>query len=186
MGLCTAPGSNRWPKGLCDTAGVVSLSRRLRIIEEPRMAATSLGVALLVVLAAYAYAVATGPAVVGGVGRAVALVGIARTGLRCALLAMRPDYRFLEEAASGLWRQAGAVGAALLLAVLAYAAFRGNFAHATFNGGPFGSVAVGRLLFAHDALATEAVGGLVLASLVGAAGAWRRERPRDERGEGRR
>ena len=104
----------------------------------------------------------------------------------CALLAMRPDHRFLEQAASGPWRQAGAVGAALLLAVFAYAAFRGNFAHATFNGGPFGSVAVGRLLFAHDALATEAVGGLVLASLVGAAGAWRRERPRDERGEGRR
>ena len=104
----------------------------------------------------------------------------------CALLAMRPDYRFLEQAASSLWRQAGAMGAALLLAVLAYAAFRGGFAHATFNGGPFGSVSVGRLLFAHDALATEAVGGLVLASLVGAAAAWRRERPRDERGEGRR
>src|SRR2546428_14054401 len=34
----------------------------------------------------------------------------------CALLAMRHDHRFLEEAASGLWRQAGAVGAALLLA----------------------------------------------------------------------
>jgi len=45
------------------------------------MAATSLGVALLVVLAAYAYAVATGPAVVGGVVTAVALVGIAGTGL---------------------------------------------------------------------------------------------------------
>jgi hypothetical protein len=45
-------------------------------------------------------------------------------------------------------------------------------------------VAVAKLLFAHDALATEAVGGLVLLSLVGAAAAWRR--PRDERGEGRR
>jgi hypothetical protein len=44
---------------------------------------------------------------------------------------------------------------------------------------------VARLLFAHDALATDAVGALVLAALVGAAIAWRRERPRDER-EGRR
>jgi len=103
----------------------------------------------------------------------------------CALLLARPDYRTVEQAAGGLWRQAGAVGAAALLGALAYAAFRGNFAHATFNGGPFGAEWVGRLLFAHDAMATEAVGGLVLVALVGAAAAWRRERPRDER-EGRR
>ena len=45
------------------------------------MAAAYLGVALLVVLAAYAYAVATGPAVVGGIVAAVALVGMAGTGL---------------------------------------------------------------------------------------------------------
>ncbi len=98
-----------------------------------------------------------------------------------ALLVARPDYRTVEQAAGRIWRQLGAVGAALLLAVLAYAAFRGHFASATFNGGPFGSVALGKLFFAHDALATEAVGGLVLGSLVGAAAAWRRERPRDER-----
>jgi hypothetical protein len=77
------------------------------------------------------------------------------------------------------------VGAALLLVGLAYAAFRGGFAHATFHDGPFNTMTVARLLFAHDALATDAVGGLVLAALVGAAIAWRRERPRDER-EGRR
>jgi NADH:ubiquinone oxidoreductase subunit 6 (subunit J) len=103
----------------------------------------------------------------------------------CALLLARPDYRTVERAAGGLWRQAGAVGAAVLLGSLAYAAFRGNFAHATYNGGPFGAEWVGRLMFAHDAMATEAVGGLVLVALVGAAAAWRRERPRDER-EGRR
>ncbi len=101
----------------------------------------------------------------------------------CALLLARPDYRTVEQAAGGLWRQAGAVGAAVLLGALAYAAFRGNFAHATFNR-PFGAEWVGRLMFAHDAMATEAGGGLVLVALVGAA-AWRRERPRDER-EGRR
>src|SRR3984893_16240051 len=102
-----------------------------------------------------------------------------------ALVVARPNYRTVEQVTGGLWRQVGAVGAALLLAVLAYAAFRGTFAHAIFYGGAFGSVSVARLLFAHDALATEAVGGLVLVALVGAAAAWRRERPREDR-EGRR
>jgi NADH:ubiquinone oxidoreductase subunit 6 (subunit J) len=103
----------------------------------------------------------------------------------CALLLARPDYRAIEQTLSGLWRQIGAVGAAVLLGALAYGAFRGDFAHATFYGGPFGAVSVGRLFFSYDALATEAVGGLVLVALVGAAMAWRRERPRDDR-EGRR
>ena len=102
-----------------------------------------------------------------------------------ALLIARPDYRTVAEAAGGQWRQFGAVGAAVLLVALAYAAFRGHFAHATFSGGPLGAVAVGRLLMAHDALATEAVGALVLVALVGAAASWRRARPRDDR-EGRR
>ena len=65
------------------------------------------------------------------------------------------------------------MGTAILLAALTYAAFRGDFAHVVFNGGFFGSVAVGRLLFARDALATEAVGALVLAALVGLTVAWR-------------
>lgn len=103
----------------------------------------------------------------------------------CAVLVARPDYRTVEQSAGGLWRQLGAVGAAVLLVGLAYAAFRVRSAHATFYGGPFNSVSVARLLFAHDALAAEAVAGVVLAALVGAAIAWRRERPRDER-EGRR
>lgn len=116
-----------------------------------------------------------------GFAAAVALICYAG----CALLVARPDYRTVTQAATGLWRQLGAVGAALLLAALAYASFRGNFAHATFYGEPFGAVSAGRLFFTHDALATEAVGGIVLAGLVGAALAWRRERPREER-EGRR
>jgi NADH:ubiquinone oxidoreductase subunit 6 (subunit J) len=102
-----------------------------------------------------------------------------------ALVLARPDHRTVEQVTGGLWRQVGALGAAVLLGVLTYAAFRGTFAHATFYGGAFGSVSVARLLFAHDALATEAVGGLVLIALVGAAAAWRRERPREDR-EGRR
>jgi hypothetical protein len=75
--------------------------------------------------------------------------------------------------AAHVWRQLAAVGAAILLAALAYAAFRGDFAHVTFNGGFFGSAAVGRLLFARDALAAEAVGALVLAALAGLTVAWR-------------
>jgi NADH-quinone oxidoreductase subunit J len=102
----------------------------------------------------------------------------------CALLIARTDYRTVEQAVSTTWRQVGAIGAAVLFAALTYAAFRGDFVHATFYGGPFGSLSLARLMFAHDALATEAVGGVVLLALVGAAAAWRRERPRDER-EGR-
>jgi NADH:ubiquinone oxidoreductase subunit 6 (subunit J) len=90
-----------------------------------------------------------------------------------ALLLARPDYRTVTGGAAHLWRQLAAVGAAVLLAALTYAAFRGDFAHVTFNGGFFGSAAVGRLLFARDALATEAVGALVLAALVGLTVAWR-------------
>jgi NADH:ubiquinone oxidoreductase subunit 6 (subunit J) len=90
-----------------------------------------------------------------------------------ALLLSRPDYRTVIGGAAHVWRQLAAVGAAILLAALVYAAFRGDFAHVTFNGGPFGSAGVGRLLFARDALAVEAVGALVLAALVGLTAAWR-------------
>lgn len=90
-----------------------------------------------------------------------------------ALLLARPDYRAVTGHTRRLWRQLGAIGAAVLMAGLAYSAFRGGFARISFNGGFFGSAAVGRLLFAHDALATEAVGALVLVALVGLTVAWR-------------
>ena len=92
----------------------------------------------------------------------------------CALLLAAPQYRVIDTVVGGLWRQAGALAAGGLFAILAYAAWRGDFAHATpFNFGAIGSAAVGRLLFAHDALATEAVGALVLVALVGATAVWR-------------
>jgi hypothetical protein len=95
----------------------------------------------------------------------------------CAALVARPDYRSLEWAVASGWRQAGSISAAVLFIALAYAAYRGAFAHVSFNGGELGTAAVGRLLFAHDALATEAVGALVLVSLVTLTIAWRaRER----------
>ncbi len=98
----------------------------------------------------------------------------------CGLLVAGQRYRVLEAPVARPWRQVGAVAAAGLLAVLAYSAWRGDFAHPTvFRGGEIGAAAVGRLLFAHDALATEAVGALVLAALAGVAVAWRvRERGR--------
>jgi NADH:ubiquinone oxidoreductase subunit 6 (subunit J) len=97
----------------------------------------------------------------------------------CAFLLATPQYRSAESAVVPLWRQLGAIGSAGLLAVLAYSAFLGDFVHATFYGGWFGSAAIGRLLFAHDALGTEAVGALAVVALVGATAAWRiRERHR--------
>jgi NADH:ubiquinone oxidoreductase subunit 6 (subunit J) len=91
----------------------------------------------------------------------------------CALLTAAPQYRVMDTVVAGVWRQAGAVSAGGLFAVLAYAAWRGDFVNFAFYGGAINSASVGRLLFAHDALATEAVGALVLVALVGATAAWR-------------
>jgi NADH:ubiquinone oxidoreductase subunit 6 (subunit J) len=91
----------------------------------------------------------------------------------CALLLAAPQYRVIENAVGGVWRQVAAVAAAGLFAILAYAAWRGDFVHAIYYSGDIGSASVGRLLFAHDALATEAVGALVLAALAGATAMWR-------------
>ena len=91
----------------------------------------------------------------------------------CALLIAAPRYRVVDSPVGFAWRQAGAVGAAALFAVLAYAAFRGDFVSATYRGGEIGTAAIGRVLFVHDALAAEAVGALVLVALAGASAAWR-------------
>ncbi len=99
--------------------------------------------------------------------------------LVCGALVAGPRYRSVEAVVGPLWRQVGAIGAAALLAVVIYAALRGDFVAAKFFGGAFGASAIGRLLFAHDAPATEAVAALVLVSLAGATAVWRvRERAR--------
>ena len=99
--------------------------------------------------------------------------------LGCALLFASPQYRPLQSVVGGLWRQAGAVAAGLLLAVLAYSAFRGDFVHASFFGGTFGAANLGRLMFEHDALSIEAIAVLAVAALAGGTAAWRvRERGR--------
>jgi|ERR1700674_368565 len=115
-----------------------------------------------------------------GLAGVVALISFAG----CALLLAGPSYRVIEPAVSGRWRQIGAVAAAVLFAVLAWSAFRGNFAAAftgyspiTLGGDGSGATQVGRQLFTHDALSTDAVGALVLVALVGATAVWRgRER----------
>ena len=97
----------------------------------------------------------------------------------CALLIAAPQYRVMDTPVGVLWRQVGAIATGGLFAIVAYAAFRGDFVHAAFKGGEFGTAAIGQVLFSHDALATEAVGALVLVALVGATAVWRvRERGR--------
>jgi hypothetical protein len=65
----------------CDTAGMSTLSRALRRWDPIRVAAGFLGLATVLVLAAYVYAAATVKPTVGAVTAAVALLGIAGSGL---------------------------------------------------------------------------------------------------------
>jgi hypothetical protein len=96
-----------------------------------------------------------------------------------AALIARHDYHSFDFIRSFGQRQVGGVAAAVLFAVLGYAAYRGNFAHVVFNGGALGTAAVGRLLLDRDAFATEAVAALALIALVSLTVAWRiRERGR--------
>lgn len=99
--------------------------------------------------------------------------------LGCAVMVAGPRYRVIETVVGTPWRQVGGIGAGALLALLSFAAFRGNFAHANPTGDGFAMADVARLLFAHDALATEAVAALVLVSMAGAFAVWRaRDRAR--------
>jgi len=99
--------------------------------------------------------------------------------LGCAAMVAGPGYRVVEGVVGPVWRQVGAIGAAALLVVLGFAAFRGDFVHASFSAGPFDARAVARLLLAHDVLATEAVAALAIVAAAGAVGAWRiRDRAR--------
>jgi NADH:ubiquinone oxidoreductase subunit 6 (subunit J) len=97
----------------------------------------------------------------------------------CAAILAGPSYRVIEPAVSGRWRQIGAVAAAVLFAALAYAAFRGRFVAGWTGYAPwtadsgFGGTQVGRQLFTHDGLSTDAIGALVLVALVGATVVWR-------------
>src|SRR5262245_37757032 len=136
----------------------------------PRRDQRGLGLAAVALGLAGAYL-----ALSAGFAAAVALVCYAG----CAVLFAGPGYRTVESAVTPAWRQLGALGAAALLAVLAFSAFRGDFVQATFSGGAFEAREVARLLLSHDLLATEAVAVLALLGAAGAATAWRvRDRTR--------
>lgn len=99
--------------------------------------------------------------------------------LGCAFVLAGPVYRAFELPMHFLWRQVGAVAAAALFAVLAYAAFRGDFVNANYFGGALNTAAIGRLLFTHDAMALEAIAALGLACFAGGTAVWRiRDRAR--------
>ena len=125
---------------------------------------------------------------VAGVGLAVSYLALSAgfagaIALLCyigaAWLIAGPRYRPADVVAGALWRQLGAIGAAGLLVLLLYSAFRGNFVSGAFHGGAFGTASLGRLFLGHDALATEAVVLLAFVALAGATLAWRaRERQR--------
>jgi len=106
-----------------------------------------------------------------GAGFAAVIALVCYVG--CAVLIAGPRYRSIETLTGAMWRQIGAIGAGAVLLVLGFAAYRGNFVTAKPSGDGFGIADVGRLLFAHDALATDAVAALVLVSLIGAAAVWR-------------
>lgn len=99
--------------------------------------------------------------------------------LGCAFVIAGPAYRAVVPVMQPWSRQLGAIGSAALFAVLAYSAFKGDFQNSHFYGGGFDAAAIGRLLFAHDALPVEAIAALVLVALVGSTAVIRiRERTR--------
>jgi len=104
----------------------------------------------------------------------------------CGLLLAPLPARETSEPRGGPWQQVGALAAAGLFALLAYAAYRGGLFEGTYASGDFGifnAAAMGSLLLGRDALATEAAGALLLLALVGGGARWagwaaRTRRPR--------
>jgi hypothetical protein len=68
---------------------------------------------------------------------------------------------------AGLSTGLGAVVAVVLLAVMLYASLWGSFAAHPYPGGWFGAAALGRAFFGRDAVALEAVAGMLLVGLAG-------------------
>lgn len=101
-----------------------------------------------------------------------ALIALIALGVSAPLLAEAPRRRLRPAPATvaahsqRLAAQLGAATAGLILLLFAFAALRGDFLHSAYIGGPIGAAALGRLLFGHDALAADAVAGLVLIGLV--------------------
>lgn len=132
----------------------------------PSGPARALSFLLLAVGAAGAYAV-----LAAGFVALLALVVFLACGL---LLAPLPPGAEVEPR-GGLGHQLGALAAAGLFALLAYAAYRGGLFKGTYSAGDFGffnAAAMGQLLLGRDALATEAAGALLLLALVAGGVRW--------------
>ena len=107
-------------------------------------------------------------------GASAVLIGGAAAGGVAGAARLRFDVADAG-AAFRLSAQIGAVAAAMLLAVLLAVAVAGSFASGGHGGDGFGAAAVGRVFFGRDALAVEAVGGMLTAALaIGAAARSRR------------
>jgi NADH:ubiquinone oxidoreductase subunit 6 (subunit J) len=129
--------------------------------------ARALAFLLLALGAAGMYAV-----LAAGFAAVVTLAVLLASGL---LLAPLPAVGAVPPARGRLWHQVGGLACAALLAVLAYAAYRGSLFHGNYAAGDFGlfnAAAMGRLLFGRDALATEAAGALLLLALVTGGARW--------------
>lgn len=104
-----------------------------------------------------------------------ALVALIALGAAAPLLAESPvSSRGLTARSAGvpavrprrLAAQLGAVGAGLILVLFGFAALRGDFLRTGYSGGWLGTAAMGRLLFGQDALAADAVAGLLFVGLL--------------------
>lgn len=156
--------------GLYVSSGVLLLGG-LAVAVMPTREVRGLGLAAMALGLAGAYL-----SLSAGFAAAVALVCYAGSAV---MVTVGPGYRTVEAVVTPLWRQLGALGAAALLALLAFSAFRGNFVHAGFSGGAFDARSVAKLLLEHDVLATEAIAALALVAAAGATMAWRlRDRAR--------
>ena len=87
VGITSIPGADccLWwlakSTSACDTAAMTALSRALARWDPARVAAGALGLAVLLLPAAYAVSLGSSNATAGGVISAVGLVGIAGSGL---------------------------------------------------------------------------------------------------------
>lgn len=132
----------------------------------PTGSARALSFLLLAAGAAGMYA-----ALAAGFVAVLALVVLVGCGL---LLAPWPAPAAAEPRA-GLGHQLAALAAAGLFALLAYAAYRGGLFKGTYTAGDFGffnAAAMGQLLLGRDALATDAVGALLMLGLIAGGVGW--------------
>ena len=81
MAPCTGPGSNLSSKPVCDTPPVAQFERVLRRWDPLRVAVVALGLAVLLMVAAYALDLISAPFTTEGLVAVLALIVVAGCGL---------------------------------------------------------------------------------------------------------